>query len=242
MANRDCQKVIVHTIIVTSKIPPEYPHIPFKHVKITPEQSLTKSKEFLDFMGRRRSIRFFSDRPVEFEIIKNIVRTAGTAPSGAHQQPWTYVVVSDPELKKKIRIAAEKEEKFSYEERMTDEWLQALARLGTDWRKPFLESAPYLIIAFRQRYGINDDGSKRTHYYTSESMGISVGFLISAIHNSGLITLTHTPSPMNFLRKILKRPENEAPFVLLPIGYPASDATVPDLQRKGLNNIMIHFS
>jgi nitroreductase len=190
-------------------------------------------------MDKRRSIRFFSDKDVPIEIIENIIKTASTAPSGAHIQPWTFVVIKDPEIKKQIRIAAEKEEKISYETRMTEEWLRALTPIGTDWEKPFLETVPYLIIAFKQRYGINEDGSKKTHYYVNESVGIAVGFLISAIHNAGLCTLTHTPSPMKFLAKILNRPENEVPFILLPVGYPADDATVPNLNRKSLDQVMI---
>ncbi len=218
----------------------EFPHIPYKFKEITVEQSIIRSTQFYQQMNRRRSIRFFSDRDVPFEIIENVIKTAGTAPSGAHKQPWTFVVVSSQEIKSKIRQAAEKEERISYEGRMSDEWLRDLAPLGTDWRKPFLEIAPYLIIVFRQQYGLKD-GVKHKHYYVNESAGIAVGMLISAIHNAGLVTLTHTPSPMKFLRNILERPENEVPFVLLPVGYPADDATVPDLDRKSIDEIMIKF-
>ncbi|MHA2027841.1 MAG: nitroreductase family protein [Candidatus Kariarchaeaceae archaeon] len=216
-----------------------YNPIPFIHEPIKVEESLSKSKTYYEYMDKRRSIRFFSDKDVPIEIIENIIKTASTAPSGAHIQPWTFVVIKDPEIKKQIRIAAEKEEKISYETRMTEEWLRALTPIGTDWEKPFLETVPYLIIAFKQRYGINEDGSKKTHYYVNESVGIAVGFLISAIHNAGLCTLTHTPSPMKFLAKILNRPENEVPFILLPVGYPADDATVPNLNRKSLDQVMI---
>jgi nitroreductase len=218
---------------------PGYDPVPFIHEPIEIGESLGKAKHYYEYMNKRRSIRFFSDREVPFEIIENIVKTASTAPSGAHIQPWTFVVVKDSEIKKQIRVAAEKEEKISYETRMTDEWLQALAPIGTDWEKPFLEVAPYLIVAFKQRYGYYPDGSKKTHYYVNESVGIAVGFLISAIHNAGLVTLTHTPSPMKFLSKILERPENEVPFVLLPIGYPADNATVPNLTRKSLDQVMV---
>ncbi|OLS24775.1 MAG: Coenzyme F420:L-glutamate ligase [Candidatus Heimdallarchaeota archaeon LC_2] len=211
----------------------------FHHELVTIENSKVKSLKFYEYMDKRRSIRFFKDQNVPFEIIENIIKTANTAPSGAHQQPWTFVVVKDPEIKKQIRIAAEKEEKFSYETRMTEEWKKALEPIGTGWRKTFLETVPYLIIVFKQRYGLNNDGSKKTHYYVNESVGIAVGFLIAAIHNAGLVTLTHTPSPMKFLSKILDRPENEVPFILLPIGYPAKDATVPNLTRKSLDQVMV---
>jgi len=218
-----------------------YHPIPYTFTKIDKATSIQRSENFYHKMDRRRSCRFFSEEEVPFEIIENAIKTAGTAPSGAHQQPWTFVVIpkSATELRKQIRKAAEEEERISYEERMTEEWKEALAPLGTDWHKPFLEKVPYLIVVFRQRYGIHPDGSKKKHYYTSESVGISVGLLIAAIHNAGLVTLTHTPNPMNFLTKILERPENEVPFVLLPVGYPAEDATVPDLKRKSVEDIMI---
>lgn len=217
----------------------QFPHIPFTHTKLNQDESQNNAHSFFNKMNQRRSLRFFSADPISLGLVENLIRTAGTAPSGAHQQPWTFVVVQDPAIKKKIRLAAEEEEKKSYEGRMADEWLEALAPLGTDWRKPFLEVAPYLIVVFRQRYGTKPDGSKKTHYYSAESVGIAVGFLIAAIHNAGLVTLTHTPSPMNFLKNLLGRPENEVPFVLLPVGYPADNATVPDLSRKELNQIMI---
>ncbi len=216
-------------------------HIPLSYTKIDPDETLQRAKQFYERMRTRRSVRFFSDEPVPEETIRYLVATAGTAPSGANKQPWTYVVVKDPHIKRQIRIAAEKEEKISYEERMTQEWLEDLAPLGTDWHKPFLEKAPYLIIPFKQIYGIDGTGRKKKHYYVNESIGISIGILISAIHYSGLVTLTHTPSPMNFLKKILGRPENERPVVVLPVGYPAKDATVPDLKKKSLDEIMKVF-
>ena len=190
-------------------------------------------------MRKRHSIRFFSDKSIPLEIITNIIKTAGTAPSGAHKQPWTFVVVQDSNIKRKIQIAAETEEKINYESRMTKQWLDDLAPLGTDWKKPFLNIAPYLIIVFKQIYGLDENGKKRKHYYVNESVGIATGMLISAIHNAGLVTLTHTPSPMGFLGKLLNRPENEKAIVLLPVGYPSNDATVPDLKRKKLKEIMI---
>ena len=216
-------------------------HIPFDFERFTESEVIHKSSKFYKTMNKRRSIRFFSDKDVPLKVIKNIVRTAGTAPSGAHMQPWTYVVVRNPDLKKKIREVAEEEEKITYESRMSDEWKEDLLKLGTDWRKPFLEKAPYLIVVFKQSYGIREDGSKKKHYYVNESVGISMGFLIAAIHNAGLVTLTHTPSPLGFLRKLLNRPENEKALVLLPVGYPTDDATVPDLQRKPLDEIMVYY-
>ncbi|MHA2502071.1 MAG: nitroreductase family protein [Candidatus Kariarchaeaceae archaeon] len=219
----------------------EHPHIPYQFTPLSEEESRRNAENFYRLMDRRRSCRFFSDKDVPFEIIEHIIHTAGTSPSGAHQQPWTYVVIGkeDMELRRKIREAAEEEERISYEGRMSEEWLEALAPLGTDWQKPFLETAPYLVVVFRQRYGIREDGESKKHYYSSESVGISVGLAIAAIHNAGLVTLTHTPSPMNFLKKILGRPENEVPFVVLPIGYPATGATVPDIHRKPLDEIMV---
>ncbi|MHA2171368.1 MAG: nitroreductase family protein [Candidatus Kariarchaeaceae archaeon] len=217
----------------------EFPHIEYEFQKISVEVSKAKALHFYETMNSRRSVRFFSDEAIPLEIIENVIKTAGTAPSGAHKQPWTFVVVTDPEIKKKIRIAAEEEERKNYSGRLNDEWLNDLAPLGTTWEKPFLETASYLIVAFKQRYGVGEDGSHKKHYYVSESVGIAVGFLIAAIHQAGLVTLTHTPSPMNFLSKILERPENEVPFILLPVGYPAKNATVPDLKRKYLSNIMI---
>ncbi|MDX5438669.1 MAG: nitroreductase family protein, partial [Pontibacter sp.] len=175
------------------------------------------------------------------EVIEQLVLTASTAPSGAHKQPWTFCIVSNPELKKQIREAAEKEEYESYHGRMTPEWLEDLAPLGTDWRKPFLETAPYLIVVFKKIYDVKADGSKRNNYYVSESVGIACGFLISALHNAGLVTLTHTPSPMNFLAKLLNRPANERPFLLLPVGYAADEVQVPDLARKPLDEVSVWY-
>ena len=192
-------------------------------------------------MDKRRTVREFSAQHVPKEIIENIIRTASTAPSGAHKQPWTFCVVSDPVIKKKIRRAAEKEEYDSYRHRMSDEWLDALKKLGTDWHKPFLEIAPYLIIVFKKAYDFTEKGEKKNNYYVNESVGIACGFLLTAIHHAGLVALTHTPSPMNFLTKILNRPENERPFLLIPVGYPADEVWVPDLTRKKLEDIAVFY-
>jgi nitroreductase len=173
--------------------------------------------------------------------VENAIATAATAPSGAHQQPWTFVVVSDPDLKRRIREAAEEEERRSYESRMPDAWLEALRRLGTDWRKPHLEDAPFLVVVLEQAYGLRADGGKVKHYYVRESVGIAVGLLLASLHQAGLATLTHTPSPMGFLREILGRPVNERPYVLIPVGYPADGCTVPDLERKPLNEVLVRL-
>ncbi len=196
-----------------------------------------RAEAFHEMMDQRRSVRFFSDRPVPRDLIERAILTAGTAPSGAHRQPWRFVVVDDPALKHQIRVAAEEVEYESYHGRMAEEWLEALAPLGTDWHKPFLETAPWLVICFVESYGVSAGGEKIKNYYVQESCGIACGFFIAAIHNMGLVTLTHTPSPMHFLNDILQRPKNERPFILFPVGYPAADATVPDLQRKRLDEI-----
>ncbi|MFN0202806.1 MAG: nitroreductase family protein [Bacteroidia bacterium] len=211
--------------------------IPFHFTAFSPEEMLERSAQYYQQHQTRRSVRFFSDKPVDKALIENLILTAGTAPSGANKQPWTFCVVSDFALKTKIRIAAEEEEYKNYHGRMSEEWLKDLAHFGTDWQKPFLEIAPYLIIVFRKAYDLDEKGEKHLNYYVNESVGLACGFLISAIHHAGLVTLTHTPSPMDFLTKILNRPVNERPFLLLPVGYPAEDATVPDIGRKSLNEI-----
>ena len=219
--------------------------IPLRFERLADDEQRRRAQEFYEIMDRRRTVRDFSPEPVPFDLIVRAIHAAGTAPSGAHQQPWRFVVVSDAEVKRRIRQAAEAEERENYERRMPEEWKEALARLGTDWHKEFLEIAPYLIVVFRIDYGLEgaalDDGTlvKRKHYYVVESVGIAVGMLLAALHNAGLATLTHTPSPMKFLREILKRPTNETPFVLVPVGYPAEGAKVPDLQRKPLEEILI---
>jgi nitroreductase len=221
----------------------KYEFIPLEFERLEPDEQARRVKDFYELMNGRRSVRSFSSEPVPFELIETAIRTAGTAPSGAHKQPWRFVVVSDPEVKRRIREAAEKEEKESYERRMPEEWKEALAPLGTDWRKEFLETAPYLIVVFRLDYSLRqaEDGStvKIKHYYVQETVGIAVGMLIAALHHGGLATLTHTPSPMKFLREILNRPRNETPFVLLPVGYPSEGATVPKLERKAIEEILV---
>ena len=200
-----------------------------------------RSRIFFENLSTRRTIRDFADDPVPREVIENCIRTAGTAPSGANMQPWHFVLISDPKIKKKIRVAAEKEEKEFYKTRAPKEWLEALAPLGTDNIKPYLETAPYLIAIFMQRFGKLPDGRRVKHYYGLESVGIATGMLITAIHNAGLASLTHTPSPMGFLNEILDRPKNERPFLLLVVGHPAEDARVPDIKRKDISEIMTEF-
>lgn len=212
--------------------------IPLEFVEIAPEEQDKRSADFLDLMRRRRTVREYSDRDVPIKLIEKAIATAGTAPSGANMQPWRFVVVRDPTIKKQIREAAEKEEHESYHGRMSEKWLRRLAPLGTDEHKPFLEIAPYLIVVFRLN-SVTEDGETEPTYYSQESVGIAVGLLLAALHNMGLATLTHTPSPMKFLQQILGRPKNEVPFVLIPVGYPAKDATVPDITRKGLDEIMV---
>lgn len=193
-------------------------------------------------MQRRRTIRNFSDRPVARELIEDCLRAGGTAPSGANLQPWHFAAVSDPALKHQIRIAAEEEEEEFYEHRAPAEWLEALAALGTDSHKPFLEVAPWLVAIFAQPYGLRPDGTRMKHYYATESVGIATGFLIAALHSAGLATLTHTPSPMGFLNGMLGRPAHEKPFLLLVVGHPAADAMVPDIERKSLGEISSFFA
>jgi iodotyrosine deiodinase len=201
------------------------------------EEMKRRAANFYTDIRRRRTVRDFSDRPVPRDIIENCLRAAGTAPSGANLQPWHFVVVSDPVIKKQIREAAEEEEQAFYRERAPKEWLEALAPLGTDEHKPFLEIAPYLIAIFVQNYGFTPDGRKIKHYYAAESVGIATGILITAVHHAGLVSLTHTPSPMGFLNKILNRPPNERAFLLLVVGYPAEEAKVPVITKKSLDEI-----
>jgi len=216
----------------------KYNFIPLNDFKeYSPEEMIKRSESFYNQIKQRRTVREFSDKPVSKEVIENCIRTAGTAPSGANLQPWHFVVVSDSKIKKRIRFAAEKEEKEFYTNRAPKEWLDALAPLGTNEQKPFLEKAPHLIAIFAKSYDILPDGRKVKQYYSQESTGIACGILITAIHNAGLVSLTHTPSPMNFLNEILGRPNNERPFLLLVVGYPAKDAKVPDIQKKNLEEI-----
>jgi iodotyrosine deiodinase len=209
----------------------------FVSLEFTPLSEVDMIKRARDFytqLKRRRSVRDFSDKSVPKEILEQALLSAGTAPNGANQQPWHFVVVSNPDIKKKIRIAAEEEEREFYKNRAPEEWLNALAPLGTDAHKPFLETAPYLIAIFAQAHGVKEDGTKVKHYYVNESVGIATGFLVAALHNAGLACLTHTPSPMNFLNEIVNRPSNERPFVVLVVGYPADDAKVPVITKKTL--------
>ncbi len=215
----------------------QFPHIEYPTHQFSIEEIQQKASNFYDKMDNRRSIRDFSDKAVPKETIEKLILTASTAPSGAHKQPWTFCAVSDPSVKRAIRAAAEKEEFDSYNGRMSEQWLKDLAPLGTDWRKSFLEIAPWLIVVFAQSTGLN----KEKHYYVQESVGIACGFLIAAIHEAGLVTLTHTPSPMNFLKTVLKRPDNERPFLLLPVGYAADDVLVPDIQRKCLDEVAVFY-
>lgn len=208
-------------------------------VRLDEASMRARAADFLATMDRRRSVRNFAPDPVPLDVIRTAIQAAGTAPSGAHMQPWTFSLVTDPGLKRQIREAAEAEERATYEHRMSDEWRAALAPLGTDWHKPFLEIAPVLIVLFRQDFGVRPDGTRRKHYYVQESCGIALGLLIAALQHAGLATLTHTPSPMAFLARLLARPENEKPFILLPVGYPSADCEVPDLARKPLAEILV---
>lgn len=214
-----------------------YVAAPLRFTRLSDEEALARSRDFLQRVSERRSVRQFSPEPVAPELIENALRAAGTAPSGANQQPWTFVVVSDPELKGRIRAAAEHEEELLYTERASAEYLEALEPIGTDAVKPHITDAPVLIVVFEQPWSFDDRGEKRKNYYVRESVGIAVGFLLLALHSAGLGTLTHAPSPMGFLKDILGRPENERPFLLIPVGYPAVDAEVPALEKKPLGEI-----
>ncbi len=217
----------------------EYPTVPLDQYREYPvDEMRQRLKEFYEDIRRRRTVREFSDRTVPRDIIETALEAAGTAPSGANLQPWHFVVVSGPETKKKIRIAAEAEEREFYTHRASEEWLAALEPLGTDDNKPFLETAPYLIAVFLQKFGELPDGRKVKHYYPTESTGLATGVLITALHRAGLATLTHTPSPMKFLNEILGRPKSERPFLLLVVGYPADNARVPDIGRKSLDEFV----
>jgi iodotyrosine deiodinase len=213
----------------------DFLYISYSNKNFNSDLILENASEFYNQMEARRSVREFSDMSVSQEVIEKIIQTASSAPSGAHKQPWTFVAIQNREIKSEIRKAAEKEEYESYNNRMTDEWLKDLKPLGTDWQKPFLEIAPWLIVMFSQTTA--PDKSK--HYYVQESCGIAAGFLISAIHQAGLCTLTHTPSPMNFLKKILNRPNNERPYLLLPVGFASENCYVPDIQRKTLSEVAV---
>jgi len=218
-----------------------HPYVHYTKSQFEDEEMKAKAINFLAWYEQRRSIRSFSNKPIPKEVIEHILVAASTAPSGAHKQPWTFCVISNSKIKRKIREAAEEEEKKSYGGRMSDTWLKDLEPLGTDWQKPFLEIAPYLIVVFKRSYDIDSDGNKRQNYYVQESVGLACGFLLSAIHKAGLGALTHTPSPMNFLTKLLERPANEKPFLLIPVGHVAQDCYVPDIARKPLEEISVWF-
>lgn len=214
--------------------------VPYAFERLPAGEMIERARAFYAAMDRRRSVRHFSPDPVPRELVELAIQTASTAPSGAHRQPWRFVAVSDPAIKREIRLAAEEEERVSYlEGRMPPEWLEALRPLGTSWEKPYLEIVPWIVVVFEERYGLNPDGSRRKNYYTNESTGIACGLFIAALHHMGLATLTHTPSPMGFLSQILHRPANEKPIILFPIGYPAPGCEVPDIRRKTLDEVAV---
>ncbi|MGC5344455.1 nitroreductase family protein [Streptomyces sp. DT24] len=218
-----------------------YRSVPYHPERMPADESLTNAARLRLRMDERRTVRRFSTDPVPEQVIRDAVACASTAPSGAHQQPWTFVLVKDPDVRRRIREAAEHEEKISYDGRLGEEWLAALRPLGTDAVKTHLTDAPGLIVVFQQRYWLGEDGTKHKHYYVDESVGIAVGMLLSALHLSGLAALIHTPSPMRFLREVLNRPENEKAFAVIPVGYPAEDCRVPDLVRKSLDQVMVEI-
>ncbi len=218
---------------------PEHPFVPLQFQRRPIDESRERARQFYEEMNRRRTTRQFSTEAVSRDLIEYAIRTAGTAPSGAHQQPWTFVAVSDPALKQQMRAAAEAEEYANYHGRMPPDWLEALAPLGTDEHKPHLTDAPWVVVLFRQAYGLEPDGTRRTYYYTQESCGIAAGLFIAAVHHMGLVTLTHTPNPMAFLSELLGRPANEKAMLVMPVGYPGADARVPDLVRKPLEQIAL---
>ncbi|AZQ75423.1 nitroreductase family protein [Streptomyces luteoverticillatus] len=215
--------------------------MPYRPVRMGAEESVGRAAELRERMAERRTVRRFSADPVPDQVVRDAIACAATAPSGAHQQPWTFVLVKDPEVRRRIREAAEEEERVSYAGRLGEEWLAALRPLGTDEVKPHLTDAPALIVVFQQRYWLGEDGSRRKHYYVDESVGIAVGMLLSALHLSGLAALVHTPSPMRFLSEVLGRPVNEKAFAVIPVGYPAADCEVPDLVRKSLDQVLVEI-
>ncbi|MCO4814462.1 MAG: nitroreductase family protein [Flavobacteriales bacterium] len=220
----------------------DYPFVKYSSETFSEEDMIKRSAEFYDWADARRSVRDFSDKSVPLKVMENILLTASTAPSGAHKQPWTFCLISNAELKSRLRELAEEEEKKSYGGRMSKEWLEDLAPLGTDWQKEFIDIAPWIVVVMKRAYEFTDEGKKRNNYYVSESVGLASGFLLMAIHNAGLVALTHTPSPMNFIAKALERPDNERPFLLIPVGHPAENAMVPDLERKSKDEIIEYYS
>jgi nitroreductase len=231
------------TDAISGEATSRYPFAPLSYDRPDATVAVQRSREFLELMRRRRTVRAFSSEPIPMELIENAIATAATAPSGANQQPWRFVVVSDPEIKRRMRAQVEVEERDNYARRFPPEWLAELAPLGTDWRKEFLEIAPCVIVVFREDYALapsreGEDEQRVKRYYSTESVGIAVGFLIASLHAAGLVTLTHTPNPMGFLRELLGRPRNEKPFVVLPVGYPAEGCRVPILRKKLLDEVM----
>lgn len=216
-----------------------YRPVPYRPDRMPPDESLARAAELRARMQERRTVRQFAPDPVPDQVVRDAIACASTAPSGAHQQPWTFVLVRDPEIRRRIRKAAEHEEEVSYDGRLGEQWLAALRPIGTDKVKPHLTDAPALLIVFQQRYWLGEDGAKHKHYYVDESVGIAVGMLLSALHLSGLAALVHTPSPMRFLSQVLGRPENEKAFAVIPVGYPAPDCEVPDLVRKSLDQVLV---
>ena len=214
---------------------------PLRFTELDAQTMHQRARQLFEELNERRTVREFSDKPVDKAVIEWIIKTASTAPSGANKQPWTFCVISNPDMKAQIREAAEKEEYTNYHGRMSEDWLDDLKKFGTNWQKPFLTTAPYLIVAFKKSYDLAADGTKEKNYYVNESVGLACGMLIAAIHHAGLVTVTHTPSPMGFLQEILGRPENERAFLLLPVGYPAAGAAVPVISRKGLGEVAVWF-
>lgn len=218
----------------------KHPFISYSRPFVDEETMIDKSRSFLNWAEERRSVRDFSNRPVPKEVIENLIMTGSTAPSGAHKQPWTFCLISNASLKSKLRALAEEEEKKSYDGRMSEQWLKDLEPLGTDWQKEFIDVAPWIVVIMKRVYEVGENGEKNNNYYVSESVGLAAGFFLMAVHNAGLVALTHTPSPMNFIAKALNRPENERPFLLIPVGYPSENATIPDIYRKN-NDEVIHY-
>jgi len=212
--------------------------VPYHVESLDEREMLNRSQQFMEAANSRRSVREFSDKSVPYEVMENLIMTASTAPSGAHKQPWTFCLISSKEIKSKLRKLAEEEEYKSYNGRMTEEWLRDLAPLGTTWEKEFIETAPWIVVIMKRIYEFGENDEKRNNYYVSESVGIAAGFFLLAVHNAGLVALTHTPSPMNFISKLLNRPENERPFLLIPVGYPAEDALVPNIHRKDCGQVI----
>jgi iodotyrosine deiodinase len=244
MSARSCKFVPIGNVLTFAVIAimesTEIPHIPYAHARLSTEDMQQRSTEDYTLLMQRRSVRQFSSEPIPMDVLRTVLATASSAPSGAHKQPWTFCLVTNPDLRRTIRLAAEKEEHLNYGGRMSDEWLKDLEPLRTNASKPFLEEAPALVVLFKQTYGLQEN-QRSLHYYVNESVGIAAGFFISSLHRAGLCTLTHTPSPMNFLEKLLHRPPNEKAYLLMPVGYPAADAMVPKLERKGASHYLVDY-